>query len=189
MKIALSLLIMCSFLASARAQFRPNFETNEHAIDSLRIADSTANYKKIDIPPKDREFLKNQVAFGGTIGTPGGLNFVAEGYYDRMGIRLEAGWCLFFVSGYEADLSYVVNRSAHSLYEFSAIYFHNYIIGPDEPAYWTSGIGVALAVDAEGFFFQVGAGHTKSINVYGYSDSAPSLINSWPMVMQIGYVH
>jgi hypothetical protein len=192
MKGALSLHIMCSFIASSRAQFRPNFETNEHAIDSLRVADSTANYEKIEIPPKDGEFLKNQVAFGGTVGTPGGLNFIAEGNYDRFGVRLEAGRCLLifeFISGYQADLSYVLARSAHSLCELSAIYFHNHIIGPDEPAYSTSGIGVGFAFNAGGFFFQVGAGHAKSINVYGYSDSAPSIINSWPMVMQIGYVH
>ncbi|MDP4197945.1 MAG: hypothetical protein Q8922_14450 [Bacteroidota bacterium] len=48
---------------------------------------------RIEYPPpapslhRSDKFLKGSIVFGGTIGTPGGLNFIAGGYAARIGYR------------------------------------------------------------------------------------------------------
>src|SRR6476620_12353189 len=89
--------LLLVYSTSAHAQFRNTREAVKPMVDSVSIVHSTDSLNHT-------EFLRNNVAFGATFGTPGGLNFVAEGYYDRLGLRMEAG-VFPFLFGMESDVT------------------------------------------------------------------------------------
>jgi hypothetical protein len=156
--------------------------------DSLERVELSGRHR----PPKD--FLKNDVAFGASLGSPGGINFVTEGYYDRTGLRAEVGGApliLLNLLGAQGSICYVIRRSGNSLMEVTGTYFSTFISSfDDRQGYWVSGIGAGIGINAGGFFFEVTAGHTEPANgMYSTGLLHSSTINSWPMTFQVGYVH
>jgi hypothetical protein len=138
------------------------------------------------------EFLKNDVAFGATIGTPGGINFVSEGYYKHLGVRLTAGVASMVIAtyaGYQAEVMYVLSRDQNTLFEVTGMVMRSYLNSMDEPGYHITGIGGGFALNTGGFFFELGIGHTWDWDVAYSVPADRRFINSLPMVIEIGYVH
>lgn len=185
------MLVFFLFANSADAQFRPGVERRPIREDSLRNVDSSTNGETTIFTPKREAFLKNDVALGGTLGTPGGLNFVAEGYYDRVGLRIEGGAILIIfevVAGWQADLSYVLAQRSDYLVECSAIYFQGVSMGPDDGETRYKGFGVGMGLTAGPVFLQLGIGHTSSENQYTGVNPNKKLINGMPMSGQVGLI-
>lgn len=183
--------------AAAYAQFRTGAAVTPGRIDSTQSKLDARSDSSIR-PTRHRRtlgFLENDVAFGGTVGTPGALNFIAEGYYHFVGLRLTAGAIPIIgfvtIAGYQVDLCFVLARSADALFEWSAVYSGTYTSSFDAPmGRWTSGIGGAFGVNSNGFFLEAGIGHTHTADFdAGMNYSDPGFINALPMIVQIGYVH
>ncbi|GEM_PF-2828815 len=191
--VKLTLLLVILVASPLRAQFASNplnasDSSLEQRMDSLsQLETRTRHHMKV-------EFLKNDVAFGATLGMPGGLNFIGEGYYQDYGLRLEIGGAplvMAMLAGGQCDLSFVLSRDEKSLTEFSLIGFRSFIQSVDNLGgtdFW--GYGVGLGFDIGGFFLQVSIGHSWSYDrSSNYIDSDHRLINTIPMTVQIGYVH
>jgi hypothetical protein len=186
--LCLNLILLCILLASKPAR-------GQTPTQGARSVSDTALQKtkdSLDMPLSARIrssklFLDNDFAFGGTIGTPGGLNFIAEKYIRQFGIRAEFGafglFPLWGVAGYQADLCYVIHRDNNSLIECSIFYSNTFSEGADNepPDSFSSNAGASLAFDAGGFFMQ--AGFTPS---FFKTFSQHGLL---PSIFQIGYVH
>ncbi|SRR5579883_2847907 len=160
-------------------------QPQKHKQESAAELDTTIPF---DSAHSHLGFLEDQLAFGGTLGTPGGLNFIAEGYHDRFGVRLEVG-AFPFLFGYQAGCSFVIRRTTRSLLEVTGMFMRSYISGIDEASYWNTGIGCGIAWNAGGFFLELGIGHTWKIDEYGFRGPNQPFLNAWPMAFQIGYVH
>ena len=171
-------------------------QTRSKSLNDTNLRSTEDSLEKIELLTREdsqKKFLENEIAFGGTFGTPGGLNFIAEGYYHYWGLRLEAGalplFPLALLAGWQTDLNYVIQSDRNSLFEFTAIFMRSFNSSFDEPGYGTTGIGAGIAVSAGGFFFEIGAGHTWHYDVAYSVPQDPKLFNSLPMVIQVGYVH
>ncbi len=150
------ILVLCALTGPAKAQFAGGHtatgdSTRDSIVDSTHFMGHQSESKK---------YLEDNVAFGGTIGTPGGINFIGEGYYHRFGIRLEAGafpWILASIVGEQADLCFVLARGKSELVECSAFYYRFFTSSIDEPnGNWNSNYGIAIAFNGKGFFVQAG---------------------------------
>ena len=176
----LAILVVLGLLpASARSQ-------NAAPIDTLH------NTVRQSEDTSSRGFLYNQFAFGGSAGTPGGLNAIGEKYWGPVGVRAELGALPFifsFISGWQANVSYVLRRSPHSLLEVTTLYSRSYTTGPEDDGTWRTAYGLGLSINAGGVFFELSVGHTLTVDHHGYREEPKGLINSWPMTFQIGYVH
>jgi hypothetical protein len=162
---------------------------------TVATKDSAYHYPKgsfetDDFYPRQHQtkgFLENDFAFGGTGGTPGGLNLIAEKYIRQFGVRIEAGAFGLFplseIAGYQGDLCFVLSRSEIALLDCSVFYLRYYSSSIDDNnSNWTQIYGVGIAVDAKGFFFQIGfsPSYFKSLR--------PNFISLFPSIFQIGYV-
>jgi len=138
----------------------------------------------------ERPFLGNKFVFGGTLGTPGGLNFIAGHYWDRSSIRVEAGYMGRY-AGIQCDVSNSLYRGVAALLE-GGIYvgagLDTYtefkgVGGPVLGEYWFH-MGFSLAVNAGGFFLEAGLPIVNS----EYRDQY-GMEKGPPVIVQIGYVH
>ena len=149
--------------------------------------DSLENVESYPRHHRATGFLENDFAFGGTIGTPGGLNVIAEKYIQQFGLRVEAGAFGLFplseIAGYQADLCFVLSRNEIALLECSAFYLRYYSSSiDDDNSNWTQIYGAGIAVDAKGFFFQIGFSPSY------FKSLSPNFISLFPSIFQIGYV-
>jgi hypothetical protein len=162
--------------------------------DSAIIAteDSLAIVEMFARRHPESPFLKRDIAIGGSLGTPGIVNFIAEGYYDRVGLRIEGGAMLVllaFGAGWQADVSYVLLRGSDYLLECSAIYFKSIFTSFDAgETTWYNGIGVGMGVTSGPIFLQLGIGHTRSGDQYTAENPNKILINGLPMSGQVGLI-
>jgi hypothetical protein len=188
--------LLCWFLMSPVFSVKSQFISHgPNGLTDSAIHAEEDSLERVEFYPRyhhKKGFLANDVAFGGTIGTPGGLNFIAEGYYGRLGLRLEAGAIPLILAGgagWQTDLSYVLARGSDYLIECSAIYYQSVFTSLDAgETTWYKGLGIGMALDAGGFFLELGIGHTRSVDSQTGFNYSPKFINSIPMTVQIGYV-
>ncbi len=152
------------------------FQARMDSLNTLRSPNSRSS----------KMYLEDDFAFGGTIGTPGGLNIISEKYFNRIGIRAEFGAFglvpFWGIAGYQADLSYVILRSKHELLECTLFYYNSFLEGADMPVISLNrNSGVAVSFNGKGFFVQIG--FTPSF-FKQFSSADP-----WPSLFQIGYVN
>ena len=123
-------LVLMSFAIQTNAQ-----DTSHEAIVTKDSAfhypkDSLSAYEFYPRQHPPEGFLENDFAFGGTAGTPGGLNFIAEKYFNQLGVRAEFGAFglvpFFLISGYQADLCCVLLRDKNELMECTVFYSNTF---------------------------------------------------------------
>jgi hypothetical protein len=158
---------------------------------AANVHSQSAKRMEGDSVPRYKEYLLNDLAFGVTLGSPGGINFVAEQYVERWAFRAEAGALPPFIYGYHGALSYVIKRSNKSLMEISVLVNRTYIAVFEHTAGWNTGLGLGIAINAGGFYFEASGGWRLSEDPKGgigfqFDRTSPA---TFPMTFQLGYVH